>query len=372
MRVIGDPSGGYFTPGGAWGQRRGGAGFSAYCVLEYRNRVYFVVCDLGGMFHVKQWSGPAICDYEGSGYRSEFWEGRGREYEDAVERIALRRLLPSTGERIVDLGAGFGRLVDLYGGYRQVVLLDYSRSMLQEARARWGDDPRFVYVAGNLYNLPFADGAFDAAAMVRVIHHLADPSLALAEIRRILAGGGHFVLEYANKRHLKAILRYLLQRQAVNPFSREPWEFVPLNFDFHPRDIAARLAGAGFRVTAERCVSLFRLAALKRLVPTRVLAAWDRLLQGPTAPLKLGPSVFLQARALGTPTSLAAELFRCPRCHASALDRREEALVCRGCGTRWPHREGIYDFKEVDGAPPTGAVSQRQEDEGEMLDEYRL
>nr|HID13463.1 hypothetical protein [Anaerolineae bacterium] len=54
-----------------------------------------------------------ICDYEGSAYRTEFW-GQGREYEDAVERIALQRLLPPSGRRIIEIGAGFGRLADLY------------------------------------------------------------------------------------------------------------------------------------------------------------------------------------------------------------------------------------------------------------------
>ena len=41
---------------------------------------------------------PPICDYEGSNYRTEFWEGKGRNYEDQVERIALRRLLPKHGK----------------------------------------------------------------------------------------------------------------------------------------------------------------------------------------------------------------------------------------------------------------------------------
>ncbi len=42
---------------------------------------------------------PPICDYEGSNYRTEFWESKGRNYEDQVERIALRRLLPKHGRR---------------------------------------------------------------------------------------------------------------------------------------------------------------------------------------------------------------------------------------------------------------------------------
>ena len=45
--------------------------------------------------------GRDYCDYEGSDYRSAFWGGGKREYEDAAERIAIRRLLPPTGERLV-------------------------------------------------------------------------------------------------------------------------------------------------------------------------------------------------------------------------------------------------------------------------------
>ena len=55
---------------------------------------------------------PPILDYDGTGkasYRADFWEGQGREYEDRVERAALERLLkPSSGERLLELGAGFG------------------------------------------------------------------------------------------------------------------------------------------------------------------------------------------------------------------------------------------------------------------------
>ena len=37
---------------------------------------------------------PPVIDYEGSAYRTDFWEGQGRNYEDAAERLALRdRLL---------------------------------------------------------------------------------------------------------------------------------------------------------------------------------------------------------------------------------------------------------------------------------------
>src|SRR5690606_41540529 len=118
---------------------------------------------------------PEICDYEGSSYRTDFWEGQGRDYEDRVERIAIRRLLPPTGERLLELGAGFGRLSRLFTGYQQVVLLDYSRSQLEYARSRYGD-AGFLYVAAYLYVLPFDPGDFDEPTMLLVLQLLHEPT----------------------------------------------------------------------------------------------------------------------------------------------------------------------------------------------------
>ena len=249
------------------------------------------------VFHVKQEDSVRdFCDYEGSGYRTDFWEGKGREYEDLAERIALRRLLPRRGRRLVEIGAGFGRLADLYRGHEQVILLDPAVSMLRQARESLGDEGHFQYVAASIYALPFADGALDTVVTVRVLHHLRRVPAALAEIRRITHPQGSYVLEYANKRHIKAILRYLARRQSWNPFSQEPVEFAELNFDFHPAWMEARLREAGFAIERRLAVSHFRLAVLKRLLGARLLAALDCWLQRPLAFLRLSPSLFLRAR----------------------------------------------------------------------------
>ncbi|MFW6136134.1 MAG: class I SAM-dependent methyltransferase, partial [Chloroflexota bacterium] len=147
-----------------------------------------------------------ICDYEGSAYRTEFW-GEGREYEDAAERAALRRMLPPTGQRLIDIGGGYGRLVPLYGGYDEVVIFDYALSQLRQAQALWGEggaaaQPRIRYVAGDFYHLPFAAGAFDTVTMVRTLHHAADAPSVLRGTAGILAPHGTLVLEFANKRNL--------------------------------------------------------------------------------------------------------------------------------------------------------------------------
>ncbi len=289
---------------------------------------------------------PQVIDYEGSDYQQRFWEQGGRAYEDLAERSALRKLLPPDGRRLAEFGAGFGRLADLYDGYEQVLLVDYSRSLLRQAQARLGVGGRFIYVAANLYKLPLAAGAVDAAVMVRVMHHLADVPAALAQIRRAIAPGGHFVAEYASKRHLKSIARYALRRQDWSPFDQTPYEFVPLNFDFHPAWMTKQLQAAGFQIDQELAVSHFRLPLLKRAISAATLAAMDSAVQEVGARWKLTPSVFVRCAAPGErPASLPAELFRCPEC-AGALTPGQDSLDCAACGRRWPAIDHLYDFKE--------------------------
>ncbi|HHS98334.1 MAG TPA: methyltransferase domain-containing protein [Chloroflexi bacterium] len=295
-----------------------------------------------------------ICDYEGSRYRTEFW-GRDRAYEDGAERLAMRALLPPTGRRLVEIGAGFGRLADLYTGYDEVVLLDYARSQLRQARERLGDvgpggRPRYIYVLGDFYRLPFVPGLFDTVVMVRTLHHAADAPAVLRNVSRILAPQGAFVLEFASKRNLKAILRYLLRRQDWSPFAPEPVEFVPLNFDFHPRWVLSYLRRLDLRVERVRAVSFFRIGFLKRAVPNRLLVRLDGALQPLGALFPLTPSVFLRARApADRPTAPPGTFFRCVHCGSAVLIDQGDRVVCTDCGAGFPVEEGLYDFRGEEG-----------------------
>lgn len=286
-----------------------------------------------------------ICDYEGTSYRARFWEGQGREYEDLAERIALRHLLPAKGRRIVEFGAGFGRLTDLYSGYEQVILLDYAKSGLREAQERLGRSGRFIYVAADIYHLPLAPGACDAAVTVRVLHHLVDVGAALRSAAEALQPRGAYVVEYANKRNIKAIGRYLLRRQTWSPFSPEPYEFASLNFDFHPDWMREQLRSAGFRIEAGRAVSHFRQGFLKRLISPKALAALDGSIQHLSAAWKLSPSVFLRTTRLGDGPTTTGSPFRCPVCTAMELSAEDGTLRCTRCDAVWAIDDGIYDFK---------------------------
>jgi len=238
-------------------------------------------------------SGP-LAPYEDLGYRDVFWSAR--RYEDTCDRIALRSLLPPGGGRVIEVGAGFGRLASEYAGFDEIVLLDSSDVHVEAARADLASDSRCTVVLGDALALPYAGGSFDSAVCVRVLHHFADPSPLIAELGRFVRPGGAMILEYANKRNLKAIARRMLGRQDWSPFETGSVEYKPFHFDHSPVEVRRALRRAGLRVETMRAASLFRIPALARRLPPGALAAVEARLQAPLGSITPGPSVFVRAR----------------------------------------------------------------------------
>jgi len=228
-----------------------------------------------------------------------FWAARA--YEDACDRIALRALLPPGGGRLIEVGAGFGRLAGEYVGYEKVVLLDSSEVHVAAAREALGQDPRYEVTLGDALALPYDDGHFDTAVCVRTLHHFEDPAPVLAELGRVVRPGGALVLEFANKRNLKAIARHLLGRQSWSPFDLGAVAYKPHHFDHAPVSVRRSLHAAGFSIRRMRAASLFRLPSPCRRLPAGLLAGAESMLQEPLGSITPGPSVFVLARRTGGP-----------------------------------------------------------------------
>lgn len=290
---------------------------------------------------------PPVCDYEGSDYQSSFWDEGGRAYEDLAEAIALKRLLPKSGKLLLEVGAGAGRNTPRYQGFQRIVLLDYSRTQLEQAQERLGESDRYIFVAADAYKLPFVDGLFDGATMIRTLHHMKDAPAVLREVRRVLQPSARFILEYANKLNLKSILRYMLRRQDWSPFTPEPVEFAALNFDFHPETVRRWLKEEGFALERQLTVSHFRIGILKKIFPANFLAWLGSFAQLTGNWWQLTPSVFTLSEALGE-TAIAPEsaFFQCPQCGQAPLKERPEMLICSSCDSKYAIRNGIYDFRE--------------------------
>jgi ubiquinone/menaquinone biosynthesis C-methylase UbiE len=289
---------------------------------------------------------PPICNYEGSDYQTSFWEQGKRAYEDQAEAIALERLLPKGGELLLELGAGAGRNTLRYTGFKQVVLLDYSLTQLQQSLQRLGRNQRYIYVAADINKLPFVDGLFDAATMIRTLHHMTEPQAALEQVHRTLQPGAIFILEYANKQNLKAILRYLFRRQAWSPFTSQSVEIEKLNYDFHPVAVRGWLKETGFTLQQQLAVSNFRLGILKRNLPLNLLTRLEAWLQPTGNWMQLSPSIFTRSQVVGnTPKAEAGTFFKCPVCEACNLKPHGFKIICPACSRVWPIRDGIFDFR---------------------------
>ncbi len=289
---------------------------------------------------------PPICNYEGSDYQASFWDKGGRAYEDAVEALALKRLLPKSGRLMLELGAGTGRNTPRYQGFEQIVLVDYSRTQLMQARDKLGESPRYRYIAADIYRLPFVSGLFNYATMIRTLHHMADPRQALEQVSNTLQKGAGFILEFPNKHNIKAILRYALHRQNWNPASPEAVEFAPLNYDFHPAAVRSWLQLSGFGVDRLQPVSYLRVGWMKRYLPLKFLVGLERAFQSVAGWWQLTPSIFILAHRLGNSAPASAgDFFRCPACGFAPLPDTPPLIVCPACQRQYPVQDGIYDFR---------------------------
>jgi SAM-dependent methyltransferase len=115
----------------------------------------------------------------------------------AVE-AALGSLVPERDlGRLVDIGTGTGRVLELLGGrVREAVGIDASKAMLALARARLaraGLSHCSVRLA-DMYRLPLADAGFDVGVLQMVLHYAEQPDAVLAEAARVLRPGGALVV----------------------------------------------------------------------------------------------------------------------------------------------------------------------------------
>lgn len=244
-------------------------------------------------------SEKVISDYNGYDYKTEFWEKADREYEDQADRMAIRKLLPKRMEKFADIGGGYGRLANEYlKRARKVIIFDYSKSELEQAKEIYGD--KIETRAGDIYKLPFKDGELDGLMMIRVTHHLKYMDKAMNELYRVLKPGGVAVIEVANKRTLPKMMRFITGRSKVNPFDRKVANYKDIAkdgfYNYHPKYIEDIFSKTGFKQERVLSVSNFRSKGLKKVFGTEKLVKMEDKAQKILAPVRFAPSIYYKLR----------------------------------------------------------------------------
>ena len=134
----------------------------------------------------------------------EFFDRHARQWDDLARTLLpvpeyRRRLLEQVpeGVSLLEIGVGTGGLLtELAAKSSQVIGVDHSPAMLEEARRRLtaaavnGIELRL----GEMSHLPLPDASVCCVVANMVLHHAADPAQVLTEIRRVLAPGGSLFL----------------------------------------------------------------------------------------------------------------------------------------------------------------------------------
>ena len=117
--------------------------------------------------------------------------------EASVERAIEQALGDVPLGRLVDVGTGTGRMIELLGPRAsQAIGIDRSYEMLRVARVKL--DRAAIAGAslrqGDMYALPLEDGVADTVILHQVLHYALAPAAAIGEAARILAPGGRLLI----------------------------------------------------------------------------------------------------------------------------------------------------------------------------------
>ena len=322
-------------------------------------------------------------DYENYDYR-QFWEDNKRAYEDKAERLVIKKFFTGISQKdkvFADFGCGFGRLFEEYAGFERIIMIDYSLNNLKNAKKLITGYlkkennlkmlEKIFFVLADVNNLPLKNGILDACLTVRVIHHLPEPEKFFSEVSRVIKPQGLFFIEFANKRNLKNILRFIFGRMKGSPFNTKPYQVGETILDYHPGYIKSLLKNLNFKIIRQVSASNFRLNFFKKNINLRVLLFFENLYQNLFSFMDLGPSIFLKTifnpgtannlkqeefyKALGQDKAsgqdMPAEnnekvkfekLFICPACKS---DLRFKIIIsCSKCERQYPVTEGILIF----------------------------
>jgi ubiquinone/menaquinone biosynthesis C-methylase UbiE len=228
----------------------------------------------------------------------QYWEGR--EYEDAAERLAIKRMLKGKHFRnAVDVGGGYGRLCIFLENYAdKVTLAEPSQQQLDIAKDFLKDHPEIGRKLLQAADLKFPDGSVDLVTIVRILHHIPDPTAEFKEIARVLSDDGYFLMEFANFTHFRNRVKHILKGQKfpkkpVDIRSEENRNENELPFVNHnPKTVIKQLAHAGLKVEKTLSVSNLRSPTLKKIVPKGIMLTAEKIMQGSFAASYFGPSIF--------------------------------------------------------------------------------
>jgi SAM-dependent methyltransferase len=233
-----------------------------------------------------------------------FWDGVGERFPDLGGAVSTRYYLENEQRLFAEHFPGLDGLrilkTDLWDEARNTRILvwaagrgaraygvDISEPVVVKARRAFRErltTPAALKGAvGDVRDLPFADGSFDAVYSMGTIEHFDDTARAVREIWRVLRPGGRAIIGVPNRHDpfLRPLLATLLQALGLYGYGYEK--------SYSRKSLRRMLQRAGFTVAAETAI-LFMPGGLRML--DLACHAWCRPLTALTGAL-VRPFIFL-------------------------------------------------------------------------------
>jgi ubiquinone/menaquinone biosynthesis C-methylase UbiE len=235
----------------------------------------------------------------------KYWDGR--DYENRAEELAIKKLLRGKHfKHAVDIGGGYGRLCIFLENYAdKVTLAEPSQQQLNIAKDFLKGHKEIEQKQMQADQLKYNDGSIDLITMVRVMHHLPDPSNELNEISRILSKDGYAIIEVANYKHMLNRLKHFVRNEKfpvkpvdIRSVANQSKEEIPF-VNHNPSTVLRQLQHAGLQVEATLSVSNLRSVKLKKVLPIDLMLMAEKGLQRPLAHVYFGPSIFFLVKKDG-------------------------------------------------------------------------
>jgi ubiquinone/menaquinone biosynthesis C-methylase UbiE/DNA-binding transcriptional ArsR family regulator len=124
------------------------------------------------------------------------WDAiRSLHVADSAVEARMRHMLGASVGRLVDIGTGTGRMIELFGSSADHAIgVDRSPEMLRLARAKLDGLDGWELRQGDITALPLNEASADTVILHQVLHFIPAPEAALAEAARLLAPGGRLLI----------------------------------------------------------------------------------------------------------------------------------------------------------------------------------
>lgn len=164
-----------------------------------------------------------------------------------------------SGKDILECGCGSGLILERLAEFAQRAAgIDLSPGMLEIARSRG-----LEATEGSITALPFEDASFDVTCSFKVLAHVPDVGLALAEMARVTRPGGVILAEFYNPLSFRGLAKRLGPARKIGSHTRESAVYTRFDAPW----VLPRILPPNTRIEAARGIRIVTPAAVAMRVP---------------------------------------------------------------------------------------------------------